>query len=185
MKEIKKCLDKRVFPKVKNTNDRQHPSKHPSKVTHFHSNMINEFRENTATPGDKMYARTFRSDGMQQNFYNNNNTKRHYSHGNTRVSDSQNDFKIPYRSQAGYRRPHPTTMQPNHSTRSSHYHRSRSDQHHRSENSLELGYAPRHYGCHNCGEPNHRLVDCWFDYRIKCKSCHELGHKTRLCVSGI
>ena len=35
--------------------------------------------------------------------------------------------------------------------------------------------------CSNCGELNHALSDCRFNYKLKCDNCREYGHKTRLC----
>lgn len=36
-------------------------------------------------------------------------------------------------------------------------------------------------GCDNCGERNHQQSNCRHDYRIKCNSCHQYGHKSRFC----
>ena len=36
-------------------------------------------------------------------------------------------------------------------------------------------------GCYNCGEYNHHQVNCRYDHRVKCNSCHNFGHKSRRC----
>ena len=44
----------------------------------------------------------------------------------------------------------------------------------------ETHYRP----CYNCGETNHSHSECRFQQRVKCNSCNEFGHKTRLCNSN-
>ena len=61
-------------------------------------------------------------------------------------------------------------------------HRGQRDRPHSHLHSLrnhEYSTHPR--PCHNCGELNHSLSDCRFDYRILCNNCNTYGHKTRLC----
>lgn len=36
-------------------------------------------------------------------------------------------------------------------------------------------------GCYNCGEFNHRQAQCRFDHKLRCQSCKQFGHKSRLC----
>ena len=39
--------------------------------------------------------------------------------------------------------------------------------------------------CYNCGETNHSLSLCHYNFRIKCNNCHKFGHKTRLCHNNL
>ncbi|KAK7068054.1 hypothetical protein SK128_023209 [Halocaridina rubra] len=52
------------------------------------------------------------------------------------------------------------------------------------EEKLQQLYS-RRQPCSNCGEINHDLSHCWFNYRLKCGHCREHGHKTRLCPLNI
>lgn len=42
-------------------------------------------------------------------------------------------------------------------------------------------YTRNRQGCYNCGEHNHRQSSCRFDHRLRCASCHQFGHKQRMC----
>jgi len=35
--------------------------------------------------------------------------------------------------------------------------------------------------CYNCGETNHAQNNCRFDHKLRCTTCYQLGHKSRLC----
>ena len=37
--------------------------------------------------------------------------------------------------------------------------------------------------CLNCGERNHKQENCFYNHRIRCGTCKELGHKSKLCVN--
>ena len=52
---------------------------------------------------------------------------------------------------------------------------------HRPMQRKELNNRSRHRPCYNCGEINHDFSECRHQHRIRCNSCHEYGHKTRLC----
>ena len=39
----------------------------------------------------------------------------------------------------------------------------------------------RQNGCFNCGEYNHRQLNCRYDHRIRCNYCYRFGHKSRIC----
>ena len=36
-------------------------------------------------------------------------------------------------------------------------------------------------GCFNCGEYNHRQLNCRYDHQIRCNNCFNYGHKSRMC----
>ena len=40
----------------------------------------------------------------------------------------------------------------------------------------------RQNGCFNCGEYNHRQMNCRYDHRIRCNYCYKFGHKSRMCT---
>ena len=40
----------------------------------------------------------------------------------------------------------------------------------------------RQRGCFNCGEYNHRQMNCRYDHRIRCNYCYKFGHKSRMCT---
>ena len=181
IKEIKKSLDNNFRTRIRNPDNRQYENIQPSKTSLTHSNMNNDFRGSRYRSRNETFVRPIRYEenssnnqerNIQQKTYN-SNARRRYSH-------TGSGTYYP----AEHARPPPTT-QPPRNNRPGHYHQSRSNQRHQSGISSELDYAPQRYGCHNCGEPNHRVFDCRFDYRIKCKSCYEYGHKTRLCLASI
>ena len=36
-------------------------------------------------------------------------------------------------------------------------------------------------GCFNCGERNHQVATCRFDHKLRCGTCEQLGHKSKIC----
>ena len=40
----------------------------------------------------------------------------------------------------------------------------------------------RQSGCFNCGEHNHRQMNCRYDHRLRCNYCYKFGHKSRMCT---
>ena len=55
----------------------------------------------------------------------------------------------------------------------------------RTQSGVDLQSSYHQRPCNNCGELNHDLPNCRFNYRLKCGRCNEYGHKTRLCSSNI
>ena len=42
-------------------------------------------------------------------------------------------------------------------------------------------HTRRKVGCYNCGEFNHIQAIRRYDHKLRCETCHALGHKSRLC----
>ena len=38
-------------------------------------------------------------------------------------------------------------------------------------------------GCYNCGELNHKQRNCKYEFKLKCNSCFQFGHKAKFCSS--
>ena len=42
----------------------------------------------------------------------------------------------------------------------------------------------RKRGCFNCGEENNSVSTCKFYEKLKCHTCHKMGHKSKFCYSN-
>ena len=45
-----------------------------------------------------------------------------------------------------------------------------------------ISYTQSYTGCFNCGEKNHKRIDCRYNEKLQCYNCYQYGHKTKSCL---
>ena len=144
--------------------------------------------------------------GVPSRFENEDNVNHHNLNVNLHNSNVNHNFKVNHHhSNMNH---HHSNVNHHHSNVNHHHsnvnHHNPNTNHHNvkdnwrnEEESLHRSssYTSRHYngnnnnnfsggqrqGCYNCGEFNHNQSSCRYDHKIRCASCHSLGHKSKLC----